>query len=276
MSLPSSYTTTYIPGTACMGDSRETINTNFNSLYNGLSAVWGYVDTVSGQQDNMTFIGSISAANITLTNNGSLQGATSATYINIGALSARSFDLIHMPANDGVDPILNIGETGTQGFSGFRVRYEELTNRLIGSSRTGATILTSVIINTATGQVGISGAPAAGQALTVSGNVSATGNVFNRYGISNITASTPINFLTTASAPYSAIFTVPTGYSYLHGVTYVVLDAIVGGPHTTDTMPVLFVINQLTTSATARITDIFTLSAAGSLATNRMYARTVN
>jgi hypothetical protein len=118
----------------------------------------------------------LSTSNVTMSSitfNGSFIGATSATAIGIGSLSARTFTLVHDPANDGVDPIFDIGETRTGSFSGFRIRYEEPTNRFIGSSRTGTTTLTSFIINTATGQVGISGLPLTGQALTVIGNISA-------------------------------------------------------------------------------------------------------
>lgn len=128
-------------------------------------------------QGNASITGTVSALNIILTDNGTLLGATSATSIGAGSLSARTFSLIHEPANDGVDPILDIGETQTGSFSGFRIRYEEPTNRLIGSSRTGTTVLTSFIITTNTGQVGISGLPAPGQALTVSGNISASGSI---------------------------------------------------------------------------------------------------
>lgn len=128
-------------------------------------------------QGNLNVSNNLSALNYIITDNGSFIGATSATTMNIGFLSARGIDLIHSPANDGVDPILNIGETDTAGFSGFRVRYEEPTNRLIGSSRTGTTVLTSFMIDTTTGQVGVSGLPAPGQALTVTGNISALGNI---------------------------------------------------------------------------------------------------
>jgi len=120
----------------------------------------------------LTVAGNISATGSVYTS--SITGITSAAFINIGSLSARTFDLIHSPANDGVDPVFSIGETGTAGFSGFSVRYEEPSNRLILSSRTGSTVLTSAIINVITGQVGISGLPASGQALTVRGNLSAS------------------------------------------------------------------------------------------------------
>lgn len=148
---------------------------------------------------------SLSSLNITITNNGSIVGQTSATTFNIGALSARELNLIHAPANDGVDPILNFGETDTAGFSGIRVRYEEPTNRLFLSSRTGTTVLTSVIIDVATGQIGISGLPAAGQALTVSGNVSASGTINagrNLTVTGNLSASGNITGLNTDSYLY--------------------------------------------------------------------------
>lgn len=149
-----------------------TSNNNSNNWSNAYT-------TLQTNSANYILNGSnLSALNITLVNNGSIVGATSATIINIGALSARTLDLIHSPANDGVDPIFNIGETATTGFSGFRIRYEEPSNLLIGSSRTGTTILTSFMINVATGQVGISGMPAPGQALTVYGDISATGSLF--------------------------------------------------------------------------------------------------
>lgn len=142
----------------------------------GNSNVTGTVSSSNVTATNSTLT-NLTATRILLTDTGTLLGATSATSIGIGSLSARTFALVHDPANDGVDPILDIGETLTGSFSGFRVRYEEPTNRLIGSSRTGTTILTSFMIDTATGQVGISGLPASGQALTVVGNVSASGAI---------------------------------------------------------------------------------------------------
>jgi len=123
------------------------------------------------------FTQSLTATDITLSNNSTILGATSATSVGIGSLSARTFSLVHEPANDGVDPIIDIGETLAGSFFGFRIRYEEPTNRLVGSSRTGTTILTSFMITTNTGQVSISGLPAPSQALTVFGNISASGNI---------------------------------------------------------------------------------------------------
>lgn len=139
------------------------------------------------------------------------------TSVAANSLSARTFALVHDPANDGIDPIFDIGETLTGSFSGFRIRYEEPTNRLIGSSRTGTTILTSFMINTATGQVGISGLPVAGQALTVVGNVSASGvGAF---------ASLSSNSITLSSVTFTNRFTVATTLT----ATTTVLEVLING-----------------------------------------------
>ena len=144
------------------------------------------------------------------------------TSVAANSLSARTFALVHDPTNDGVDPIFDIGETLTGSFSGFRIRYEEPTNRLIGSSRTGTTILTSFMINTATGQVGISGLPVAGQALTVVGNVSASGVGAFASLSSNSIAS---NSITLSSVTFTNRFTVATTLT----ATTTVLEVLVNG-----------------------------------------------
>jgi len=63
MPLPSNFTTTFIPGTACMGDSRETINVNFSTLLSAVSSAWNYTDTVSSQQ-TQTIANYLSTTNI--------------------------------------------------------------------------------------------------------------------------------------------------------------------------------------------------------------------
>ena len=184
--------TTEISDNECIGDSLATINTNFENLDTIVSNPSGLsLATVT----NYLSTNNVILSSITLSN--TLLGATSATSISIGSLSARTITLVHDPANDGVDPIFDIGETQTGSFSGFRVRYEEPSNRFIGSSRTGTTILTSFIITTNTGQVGISGAPAPGQALTVNGGVSATAIQTSSLTatntlLTNLTVSTPV------------------------------------------------------------------------------------
>jgi len=50
--------------------------------------------------------------------------------IKADSLSARFINLIYSPANDGSNPLLKIGETGTAGFSGFNLLYNENQNRL--------------------------------------------------------------------------------------------------------------------------------------------------
>lgn len=50
MSLPTNFQTTFIPGTACIGDSRETINTNFDTLLSAVSSTWNYATTISNAQ----------------------------------------------------------------------------------------------------------------------------------------------------------------------------------------------------------------------------------
>lgn len=146
---------------------------------------------------NTNVTGTVSALNYIISDNGTLVGNTSGTSIGIGSLSARTFALVHEPALDGVDPVFDIGETVTGSFSGFRIRYDELTNRLLGLSRTDTTVLTSFVIDTTTGQVGISGLPTSGQALTVNGNLSTT----------NIAVGSNINFTSTIVSIGSAAST---------------------------------------------------------------------
>lgn len=126
--------------------------------------------------------------------------------VAISSLNARAFTLVHDPANDGIDPIFDIGETLTGSFSGFRLRYEEPTNRLIGSSRTGTTILTSFMINTVTGQVGVSGLPVADQALTVNGSISATALLVSTPVIANYDVVTVTSSRTFTNADNSKVF----------------------------------------------------------------------
>ena len=211
-----------------MGDSRETINTNFNSLYNGLSVVWDRTDTLSSvnaaaslptvlnylSTNNIVLstavvysltatnlyvqvlsagsisvpvtsfvsvataigINSLSTNYIVINDNGSVYGATSATTINFGTILGRTFSLIHSPANDGINPEFNIGETQTGSFSGFKITYNETTNNLVVQASAANSSSNIITIDRDTGRVGISATP--NQALTVGGNISATGNIF--------------------------------------------------------------------------------------------------
>jgi hypothetical protein len=57
---------------------------------------------------------------------------TNSVGISSFSLSARFIDLVHLPANDGTNPVLRIGEydtaSGNQGFSGMYMSYDETTN----------------------------------------------------------------------------------------------------------------------------------------------------
>lgn len=111
------------------------------------------------------------------------------TYNNISSnfltqsLSSRFINLEHSTPNDGVNPVLFIGERGdgTGGtiagsLSGFNVTYNELTNNLIVSTQFGRVApLTAISVNSNT-NVGI-GTILPNQRLTVIGSISATDNI---------------------------------------------------------------------------------------------------
>jgi hypothetical protein len=92
-------------------------------------------------------------------------------------LSARYLGLVHVPANDGIDPSIRMGETDTTGFSGVFISYNERTNVFgISSLFSPAPAVDCVSINRF-GNVGIANTASA-EKLTVSGNVSATGVIY--------------------------------------------------------------------------------------------------
>lgn len=163
--------------------------------------------------NNITLTGNLVATNITstsLTSTNITSTNLTSTLITTNILSAREINLVHTPANDGVDPILDIGETTTDGFSGIRVRYEENTNRLLVQTVDPTVVNNSVIIDRATGQVGISAIP--NQALTVAGNISATGaikavNTWPNSSYFILTANTP----TVASSTGLVFFPLASG-----------------------------------------------------------------
>ena len=61
--LPSNFRTSFIPGTACIGDSRETINTNFDTLLSAVSSTWNYATSIINNQPQ-TFTNYLSTTNI--------------------------------------------------------------------------------------------------------------------------------------------------------------------------------------------------------------------
>ena len=63
------------------------------------------------------------------------------------SVTSRHINIIHTPANDGVNPVLSIGETDTAGFSGFRVAYDESINSLQLLTDFGGVSLTACSID---------------------------------------------------------------------------------------------------------------------------------
>jgi hypothetical protein len=119
--------------------------------------------------EKLTVIGNISAS-------GSL---------NVASVSSRFLDLIHLPANDGTNPVLRIGEydtnSGNVGFSGMFMSYNEFTNTFgISAQFAPAAGLPAISINRS-GRVGI-GTNTPSENLTVLGNISATGTVYGLGG----------------------------------------------------------------------------------------------
>jgi hypothetical protein len=81
--------------------------------------------------EKLTVVGNISATDTVITN----------------AISSRYINLIHSPANDDNYPYLRVGETDTDGFSGFNITYNENNNKIITSSSFGTTTLTATTID---------------------------------------------------------------------------------------------------------------------------------
>lgn len=66
MPLPTNFTTTFIPGTACIGDSRQTINTNFNNVLSAANYIHDRAVSTASYGSTMpltTLVGVISAFN---------------------------------------------------------------------------------------------------------------------------------------------------------------------------------------------------------------------
>jgi hypothetical protein len=142
MAIPSYPITTFIPGSACIGDSRTTLNANFSAL-----------------DFNLTSLN---------------------TSISTASLSARFINIVHAPFNDSINPNLFIGEVGngtggsiTGSLTGFNTTYDESANKLNISSQQGS-VSANIVTYTLNNNVGI-GTTAPNQTLTVNGIISATG-----------------------------------------------------------------------------------------------------
>jgi hypothetical protein len=136
----------------------------------------------------------------TLTVNGTISAASG---ILTPAISSRFINLEHTAPNDGVNPVLFIGERGDgssvnaplNSLSGFNITYDEINNKLITTTQIGnLTPLTALAIDSL-GRVG-HGTLSPNQALTVVGNISATGDIV---ASGNIIGGTSITITNTTS-----------------------------------------------------------------------------
>lgn len=156
-------------------------NGNVNNLFvnslTALSATINVIDITVYELSGFRATGNLLVDGTTTTN---ILSSTSATS---QSLSSRFINLEHSVPNDGVNPVLFIGERGdgsggtvVGSLTGFNTTYNEAANSLIVSTQFGAvTPLTAVTINS-TGNVGI-GTDRPGNRLTVVGDVSASGNI---------------------------------------------------------------------------------------------------
>lgn len=102
----------------------------------------------------------------------------SSSMIRSSNISADRLDLVTLSTTNNLfdlDPILRLGETSFAGLSGFQLSYNISNDRLLLQSL-GPTLSTNLIsINRRNGFLGLSATP--NQALTVVGNISATGDL---------------------------------------------------------------------------------------------------
>jgi hypothetical protein len=129
--------------------------------------------------------------------------------LNVRSVSSRSLDIIHLPANDGTNPVLRIGEydttSGNVGFSGMFMSYNELTNTFGISAQFAPAIGIPAVSINRSGRVGI-GTDTPSENLTVVGNISATGIIYATGGNSDQWNS---NWTTTNSnsSSWSSVYT---------------------------------------------------------------------
>jgi len=117
-------TSTTLPALCTISGNSDQWNSNYTTT-NSNSAAWSNWQSVSANYAQGSQYVKLSGDNMTglLTNN---------TGISSFSLSARFIDLIHSPANDGINPVLRFGEYdttgGNAGFSGMYMSYDETAN----------------------------------------------------------------------------------------------------------------------------------------------------
>ena len=235
-------------------------NSNQTVMTDGTSTVGNGPGTIALNYLNGIYLNSSSYVN----------GNLSAASFNTLALSSRYINLEHSIPNDGINPVLFIGERGdgsvgtvAGSLSGFNTTYDEVNNKLIVSTQFGAIApLTAVSINSI-GNVGIN-TTAPNQVLTVNGNLSAT-SVFASNGIGYTTGSggTVTQLVTrqagvTLNKPTGTIVLVASAATFAYNLapftltnSYIGLNDIVFVQHSSSTNLAAYGLYTFTTSTVA-------------------------
>jgi len=215
------------------GQSNLILNTNYSFVAGGSSNYTSF--------DNTFILGSnlsASQANFTYVNNLSSIGTTKTATLFTTSISSRYINLEHSTPNDGVNPVLFIGERGDgtaaapiNSLSGFNITYDEVNNKLVTSTSFGAlpsVTATGIDVN---GNLGV-GTDRPNNKLTVSGNISAAGIILNNVGTSVISLISPtLNFKNTnISSSVANLYLVPTGYNLLLENINVIVDTVGNAP----------------------------------------------
>ena len=170
--------TVFLSSGSVIGTGSETV------FSDGLTFTGNGNNTLTLNYQSGVFINSNASVAQTLSaNNGSFTGNISANNVGTQALSSRFINLEHTIPNDGINPVLFIGERGdgsggtvVGSLTGFNTTYNETANRLVISTQFGAVAPLTAVSIESTGNVGI-GTDRPGNRLTVVGDVSASGNI---------------------------------------------------------------------------------------------------
>ena len=153
-----------------------------------------FVVGAGGSDTNRVNVLEVNNNNLTLFGNISTNGT-----VNVASISSRFLDLVHLPANDGTNPVLRIGEydttSGNQGFSGMFISYNENSNVFGISAQFAPSAGLPAISIDRNANVGIN-TNSPSEKLTVSGNISANGNLTVA---GNVFGGTNINLLTSTT-----------------------------------------------------------------------------
>jgi len=180
---PSSANFNYVQSVSANFTNLSATNGFINNLVvtslTALSATINVIDINVYELSGFRVTGNLIVDGTTTTN---ILSAVNVTTQNIATqgLSSRFINLEHTVPNDGVNPVLFIGERGdgTGGtvvgsLSGFNTIYDEVNNKLVVTTQLGSVVpLTAVTIDS-TGNVGI-GTLTPNRPLTVFGSISAT------------------------------------------------------------------------------------------------------